>query len=91
MERLALFVFRPARFGRRDVVTLALLAAAGEQDNQRLTILSEVNPIAGSEIHLQFGNTAAEPCTFERLPRASRVSATVILAWVYRSSASSQA
>ena len=34
MERLALFVFRPARFGRRDVVTLALLGTAGEQDHE---------------------------------------------------------
>lgn len=79
MERLALLVFRPARLGRRDVVTLALLGAAGEQDDERLTIVSEVNPIAGSKIHLQFGNTAAEPLHIRTIA-ASRVSATVILA-----------
>jgi len=91
MQCFASLVFHPPCLGGRDVFALPPLGAAGEQDDKRLTVLSKVNSIAGSEIQFQFGNAAASPFTWERLPRDSRVSATAILAWVWLSSESSQA
>src|SRR5271169_1340460 len=61
MQCFASLVFHPPCLGGRDVFALPPLGAAGEQDDKRLTVLSKVNSIAGSEIQFQFGNAAAEP------------------------------
>jgi hypothetical protein len=60
MEGLSSLVFGPAGLGGQDVFALPLLGATCEQDDQRLAILSEVNPIAGPEIHFQLGYTTTD-------------------------------
>src|SRR5437870_3706004 len=56
---LAPLVIRPIRFGFLDVFMLRILDAATEQDDQRSSVLAEINPIAGTIINLQFQNTFA--------------------------------
>ena len=51
---LAPLVVRPARPGRFDVALLPPFGAAGQQDDQRLAVASEIHPVAGSEIKLVF-------------------------------------
>jgi hypothetical protein len=84
-------VIHPTRLGGRDVFALPPLGAAGEQDDERLTVLSKVNSIAGPKSNFSSATPPPSPFTWERLPRDSRVSATAILAWVCLSSESSQA
>ena len=43
-----------------DVVLLAILRPAGEQNNQAVSIPSEVNPVAGTEGNLTFENASAD-------------------------------
>jgi hypothetical protein len=59
-ECLSILVFDPAGLGIHDVFALPLLGAAAEQDDEHLAVPSEVNSIAGSEIHFQLGHTAAD-------------------------------
>src|ERR1035437_10273078 len=47
---LAPLVVLPAGAGRRDIARLPLLAAAGQQDNQRLAVSPEIDPVAWPEV-----------------------------------------
>jgi hypothetical protein len=43
-----------------DVPLLALLRATGQQDYERLAILSEIDPVSGTEIHPVLEHAAAD-------------------------------
>lgn len=49
----SLFVVLPVGKRGVDIVLLALLAAAANQDDQMLTVLAEIDAVAGAEINLQ--------------------------------------
>ncbi len=42
---LALFVFPPEVLGGLDILLLALLGAAAEQDEEEVSILAEIDPV----------------------------------------------
>jgi len=54
------FVVLPVGYGGGDIVLLALLGAAAEQDDQPLAILAEIDPITGAECDPEFENAGTD-------------------------------
>jgi hypothetical protein len=84
------FVVLPADFGVSDILLLAFLGAASEQDDKLVTVFAEIDPVAFARVDLQFQNAGATPLTFDTLPKDIRVSDVAIFAAACASSSSNQ-
>jgi hypothetical protein len=60
-----------------DVLLLALLGSAAQQQNQVFAVFAKVDAVAGAKIELGYSNTPEPtPFTFERFPFDIRITAT---------------
>jgi hypothetical protein len=78
--RLPVPVVFPIRLCLADVFLLALLRAAGEQDNQPLSVPAKVNAVAGPKSILYLRMPLPTDFTLDRLPSAIRSSADATFA-----------
>jgi hypothetical protein len=75
---------------RDDIASLPALRAARQQDDQRLAIAAEVEPIAGPKSRRRSSTPPPTPLTSDILPSDSCTKALATLALVTESSPSSQ-
>jgi hypothetical protein len=74
------FVINPAFQRCRNIPVLALLRAAADQDRKPLSVLAEVDAVAGAKINLVFENAATDTLDVRKIYCSSRVSAMATLA-----------
>jgi hypothetical protein len=77
---LPLFVYRPRSLSIVDREGLAFLFAASEQDDDAVTIFTEINAVAWPKIYLVFVNAGPDSFTFEKFPCSSRYNPIVTFA-----------
>jgi hypothetical protein len=68
LQFLPSFVRGPTFLRRRDVLLLALLRAAGNQNHKALAILAEVDSVAGAEVDFAFKNAGTNACDLREIP-----------------------
>jgi hypothetical protein len=83
-------VVGPALLRGLDVLVLALLRPAADQDHNPLSVPAEVNAVASPKSILYSYTPAPTPLAFEKFPCSMRVRAMVSLAAAVASSDSSQ-
>jgi len=74
------FIILPAVKSGLDVLLLAFLGAAAEQNDEAVSVLAEINAVAGPEIDAALEHPGTDALTFEKLPCVRRVNAVVTLA-----------
>src|SRR5512139_2568055 len=58
--RFSLLIFCPEHLGDLDILILGLLCPAAKQDDQFVTLLTEVDPVTWSEVDLIFRHTFSD-------------------------------
>jgi len=86
---LSSFVVSPACLRRLNVLVLAFLRPAADQNYNSFAVPAEVNTVAGAEVDLAY-TPAPTLLVFDKFPCSMRVSAMVTLAAAVASSDSSQ-
>jgi hypothetical protein len=74
------FIILPAFKSGLDVLMLAFLGTAAGQNDEAVSVLAEINAVAGPKLMRHSNTPEPTPLTFEKLPCARRVNAVVTLA-----------